>query len=626
MIVITKPFILKAVLYILVLSLCLSIAAAKADYDDWVYPGDTIELDDIVFDIEGPSSGEKVYIRYDNKKVIISKGDCEDTDFYRFCHVNASFDLEDHGKMDYVYDREVYHIHLNITKTGPIMVLKRGIDKSQLTLNEEGVITVDIKNTGIATANSVTYEEEFPANIVIVDYSNKLQVVGNTVKWSGNVMSGDWEKLTFTIKPVGEVDEKLKTNLSYVFNGKTHYKESDELKIKGSKYKSAEKVTVSVTKGSPRLGEEMDFKIIIKSSDSNNNLFIKTLSITIPDEFDLIRSSETLENVNSLDYKWNGTISRSSKKEIELILRANEEGNFNIITEADYQINKLDYKEKINTTLSVTATKVTPKITFGHRKFRNFLEGGSPDYIIFSIKNNDKDIKYYNITAKIDSDFFEAETILLDVILPGGERILKKMEYNAPFLTHDGTYNVNCTGTYKTEAGVEFDFFAKDTLSIKMKNYTGALQIIKTVPENLTKNKIGEIVLKLKNVIVERVDNIIVEDKIGNLMLVSGVNKKRIVSIEPGEEVLVYAYKIKGNTTMLEELETKVYYEYKGNRYELINTSKTKIIEEFEEEEEIEDGQAEVGEQEIPKEKKKGVVRRIIEGIGNFFKRLFKRD
>ncbi|MEA2037751.1 MAG: hypothetical protein U9O94_09655 [Nanoarchaeota archaeon] len=619
----------KSTIHLILLSLCL-LSVLAADYDDWIYPGDTIELDEKIFNIEGPSTGEKIYIQYDNEKVIISEGDCEDTDFYRFCHIETAFDLDEHGKMDYVYDKEVHHIHMNITKTGPILTLIRSIDKDKLTIGEEGTITVKIKNTGIKTANSFTYEEKLPSSITIKS-PDTFSVIGNTITWRGDILPSEEKELTYKIKPIKEINTKLKINSSYIFLDKLYYVESNELNIVGSEFKSSEDVDITIDKIKPRLGENTNFKVTITNKDNTNHLSIRKLEIKIPKEFDFIVMPQKLETIKSSIIRWNGVISRNSKEELPITIRGNVEGNFKILTIAEYEIDELGYKENINTSVSVTATKLTPQITFGHKKFKRILESGSRDYVSFSIKNNDKDIIYYNINTKIESDFFENDKITIDFIEPETVKNLKTIEYNVPFLTENKVYTINLTGTYKTKAGLIFNLSETETFNVKTANFSAALEVIRDIPKNLSKGEEGEVIVTLRNILAERIDNIVVEDYFGSLIKTSGVNKKRMVSLDPEKTIIAYTYKIKGNTSKIEEIETKITYDYKGNQYSIVRNSNITISEVAPEENITEQNQTTleerlIKEEPIFQERKKSVFRRVIGGIGNFFKRIFKRN
>lgn len=625
----------RAIICMLVLIvLSFSCLAAKDEFDEWVYPGDTVGFDDNVFEIGGMYSGEKAYIKHEGFTTIIVKNTCQEISAYLVCFEEAVFDPEeDHGKVDYIRDAEVHHFHITIKKLMPDFSIKRTMDPKELIFGEKGTVTVTIENKGLRMAEEVVFIEELPEGVEIVS-KGQLDQAGNSLTYdAGSVSTDEVINLAYAIKGEEEIDEQIEANITFKFKGNSYTETSSKLRIEITEFKSAGKVGEKVDfNEKPVLGEEFELIAEIENKDREEKLDVNSIDLYIPETVEFKRSSsfdEFEENV----YRWDGAkLDPDTEKKVTADLYTAEEGSHEIFVVFDYDFDGVNYKVNKSEKFTIKYSKLDPQIELRHDNLKQILVGGLVDNIRFYLENKDDDITFYNIDVIVQGDLFEDEKIHIASIGPEERKLVKSVEYDVPYVEEEEKHEVNMSGTYETKFGEKLEFEEKEKFEITEAEFSKAVEIEHDVPRRISQGDEFDLEVEIKNIYAFRIDRLIIEDMSEGVTLLSGVKKKRIVSLGPGETVTAYVHKLRADKADM-KLRTAVTYYYDGKLYKVTSDSdaeakatKTDDEEDMDKEKNEDSGKIDRDsktEEEKETGEKQGFFRKMIQGFRNFFRSIF---
>jgi hypothetical protein len=277
--------------------------------------------------------------------------------------------------------------------------------------------------------------------------------------------------------------------------------------------------------------------------------------------------------------------------------------------------------KQLETTLSVKETTVA--------------EGGL-FRIAFSIKNPNQNIGFRNIKSWIRSEIIPELTAEIADLMPGQiQVVIVNDSLAAPFVDEKKTYDIEALGTYVTTTGESYNFSKKASLSV-----TPVQDIISIVQKSDKKEVVqGEnltMTVDIKNNNEETIQVSAYDEYPSGLELVGGKTSETVFFDDSGSKQ-AYTYKLYVPLDYEQDEIKIITYatvggkNYAGSKNLTVSVKPAEKSNETSQEQEAreenqgqEQQQGQNNQPEQQAEKEPGFFTKIINGISDFFKRLFK--
>jgi len=317
-------------------------------YEELVYSGtvedrDVVNISGHIFEFRIDSVSNKVLVEIDVSGIIIVGGECKIKDNLDICISNISFSYRNLTEYYDVYKAlvKVYQVKskLDITNT---------LEKNNFLIDEEVTGSITIENTADIAAEDVTAILAIPSNILITDVEG-CKKTSESIIFQDTVYPGI-RTCTYKARGLSGNDFLLTTDVSY-FDGIDQINTTSNT-INGGVYNYSLKITPKLNKSQFDIKEEFDLIINIENINDQHALTITTMNIKLPEKLLLIKKpKDTISNNRIIS--WSGTLASKENKDFVIKLQSQRTGNYSILTEASYKIDKFFRKAEESTELEV---------------------------------------------------------------------------------------------------------------------------------------------------------------------------------------------------------------------------------------------------------------------------------
>jgi len=440
-----------------VIFLLILIPNAYSIYEELIYSGtvkdgDIIEIADSLFEFRIDSVSNKTYVDIDISGVIISNRECKIKDNFDVCIKEISYSHRDNVTYFNVYkaDVEVYHIKSKID-------IKNTIEKDKILIDEETIAELTIENTADIVAKGVRATMDIPSSILITNVEGCKKTF-DTLIFEADVHPNQIRKCTYKVQGLIPDEFELTANVTFFDGIEQINTTSDTIEIKVYNYSL--KITPILNKIKFEIGEEPNLTINIENINDQYDLTITTLLIKLHKNLLVIKKPiDTTLNNNIIT--WRGTLAPQETKQIEIFLQSKRTGNFSILTESSYKIEKFFRKaeEKSNIEIDCDCPYIIheflPQTAVSEKNIRlkAFLINPSKVKMFRNVKVSYlTDIPNIQDYSKVYSELKPLETI----------KIFDSTITSPPL---DEIYNLNLKSVY--EASNSQVFVVKDNIIIK---------------------------------------------------------------------------------------------------------------------------------------------------------------
>jgi len=537
--------------------------SAASSYDGWLLSGDGAIVDGINFSVGVDASWTKTSVSSPIGGTILNTNECEKISSYYVCIEEVVFDLDnDRGRHDYDRDIDIPAVHILITKPAPSMTITRDFSTTSPMINEEVEITLTIKNGGDASAVSIVYEDEYPYYLNL----RGAYVDENKVRWTGFLSADQETTFKYYIRPSRAVDESLKADLSYFFDGDAYYMNSSAVNLKTAGTVS---LTTSLSPTSNGINQDFAYTVTVENKDEDSSVSIDSLTIYIPSNISYGSSSESLKKTEGTPYDkyvWSGTLEPDESWSTDIAFSGKYSGSYDVKSNMKASYHGTAQEEWSNNSFTVTIGSIEPSI--GFMSGDTSIESNQESNVRISLENQDGRISFSDLRYNVKSDFFAGNTSTMDVLRSGAKEWVYFNEFKAPWVDLEQTYYINISGTYKIFSGQKFSFSKSQAFTISPVSFDKRLEITQEMPEEMARGEEATIKIFVKNAENYVLGQASVRDELTGLEMTGGTRNINLGTLESNQQVFVYEYSIRPDTNAsTANIKTTVEYTYDDEIY-----------------------------------------------------------
>jgi len=460
----------------LFLALCLlmllSPAAAATDalYDEWHNTGDTFTKEGETYLVTHYRlDDESVILRVNTNSYVIKEGGCKSSMTRKYCVAyidrDTNSDSED-SHVKYVAGTAYAGIHIIIATLGPEITITREFSASSPELNQEVDAVITIENEGEYAADDFVYKETFPDNVEVTDYASGFSLSGNTLTHQTSLLPIFSQRTLF-------YSFKIKNYTGFTSKGYSTY-EYAGAKLSVNTSSAAFSInkpydfTFSISPTSIEAGDDSALSLRVENKESGS-INVSLLELRIPSQVTVSSLPGGLEK-DGEKYRWNGTIASSGFKQITMLLKTKQDGDYSITAKLSLIDSKSkNFSENKTATLKATYKEISLIISV---KEPVVTESGSYR-VALSFENLNAKIIMRNIKGNVTSSLFNHMPFSLDELGPGQTKtVLVNDTLQAPFVDEKKIYDINFGGIYDLSFGKRLNFSKKMTLTVTPSNET----------------------------------------------------------------------------------------------------------------------------------------------------------
>ena len=508
--------------------LCWAVLAETSEFDGWIFTGDSVSVQDQVYFITVASTNEKISVESTEGYAFVNLGNCETINVVKICMENATYD-EDLKKRK--AEIQVYSINsdLKITRT---------IDDNELVIGNEATVSVTITNEGSSEASDIEFSDDFTSDVEITD-TEGVDVVGNGVRWSGNINTGSSEEFTYKITALEELDRSFKALVKYNdgFDEKELYSDAINLKITPFlRVIHIEGITIIP------LGDSTNITMNISNSDEDT-VTVNFLKMTIPKELSIITKPDKITTLDASTYQWTGALASNKSKAFSYIMKGVLEGNYQISSIVEYKDS-----DGIVRTFGPISTDLNVELQENRGiKIRTNLEStekwepNEEKEIEIWIQNLNPTLKIKNVDVNISNDVFEIPSVFIDEMDKSEQRKIVDIKVRVPVVDASKSSTLSIFINYETELGENFTEDSENTIDI---NVPSNLELTQTADKSSVQGgEEIEIKVEVANDRNDDVKNVKVFDIVPEEFKISGETSK-VIDTTSKETTTAYIYKL----------------------------------------------------------------------------------
>ena len=313
-------------------------------YSGTVEDGDIIEIADSLFEFRIVSGSNKVYIEIDISGIIIESGGCEIKGNFDICISNIYFSYRN---LTGYYD--VYKTNVKVYQIKSKLDIKNTIKQNNILLNEETTAELSIENTADIVAEDVTATIDVPSSILVTDVEGCKKIF-DTIVFQEDIHPKQIKKCTYKIQGLSPDDFELTASI-FFFDGIEQINTTSST-ISAKVYNYSLKITPKLDKSKFDIGEELDLTINLKNINDQYDLTVTALKIKLPGKLLLIKKPKDA-TINNKIITWSGTLAPEENKDLAIKLQGQRTGNYSVLTEASYKIEKFLRKAEESANIEV---------------------------------------------------------------------------------------------------------------------------------------------------------------------------------------------------------------------------------------------------------------------------------
>jgi hypothetical protein len=625
----------------------LLIPQASSEYikvkDDWFRHQETFTVGTDVYDLLITSQNiELLRAKKNDISTLVNLGSCMETEGMKFCYKNYSFDkkadIDSKGNL-------MPGIHVEISRLKDAATPSMKIDVSSPSTGnkyvyEDNSFLFELKNSGdlsLFNANLIVW---IPDNVSVVSRGDFNQITYNQLSRPFSLQKGNEEDFSFDFKILSVGDKKINYEI----------KSSENELVKSGSFTVRGTVPYSVSISSPTksdIREIHTFDVLVKNNHPSKDLLVEDLLIKAPESFQYLSFQRLTSNILG-QFSSSSIIPPASERLHSIRFRPLFADNYEFSVTADFNLYG-PFSFEDSKKLEVINEGFSAGLLFS----RKSISLGADNNLVLTLKNDHSTLDFRNIDVTITSDLFNYTTSI-DNIASGNSIKVVDQKINPPQIEENKEYVADAVVVFTNEVGQRETLTLSD--SFKVLGNDTLLKINRKVSP--TKVKAGDEIIvevSLNNLVGNSFGSIVVEDSFSQRVDV--VTGRQSVSsyIGAGEKKDAYLYKIRiPEKPYSDELIIKTTAAIPSLDYVLESSTKVVIEgeifedlappigdEDFFIEPGIDDGVVddslepdssnnEDGESQVPNDESSSsddnFLRRLVNGIENFFTRLFSRS
>lgn len=536
-------------------SLCIFSKTSSADqliFDDFVFSGQSVVKNDIVFVFYTGDSDEFVTMSFNNNYANIKKKECISINFTKVCYNESTYDPA----------RNALSARINIYTVSPKISIIKKIGKYQIFINEEAEVNVTIANTGDGTAFNAVYEEEIPD--VQFTLNEDVGIEGQKIVWRGSINRNTNITFKYRFKPLKVFDRTITAKMTYNDGTKQEYVIASPTALKSKNFIDAElKFSVPETE----IGKEVLFSLVLTNNYKEDvrirNLRLRTaegLSVTTA-HMDFSKISESSYQLKDILLIRNET--KPYTKIFNFTVKPVRPHNTELFVAFDIET-KDGSKFSIDEIKKGITTEVEePSIIF---QIDDTIESFQEKKASIYLRNPSNSVNLVDVNVEIFTNLTIMNNAYFQTFNKSSTKFLFSDVITGPETDSKKEYPISIEMNYKTEYGDSFSKeFSKTVAVIPAEPIEIIYDISKT---KLESGEIAKVRVSLKNKRKVDVKKVNVSDAIPEALRPIGV-RSNFVNINKEALIDVYSYSIKAPWTADEAkffINTTVWYRDESSR------------------------------------------------------------
>ncbi|MBN2142660.1 hypothetical protein JW711_05000 [Candidatus Woesearchaeota archaeon] len=625
--------------FFLLAALFLPVASADTTLNDaWYFSGDTYIVDgELLSPIHINFYDEKIILGVDEASYVINLGECKSTERRRYCFEEMYTDINGSDKdshIKFVGGKFVYAgLRIIVLKRGDVVAVTRSVSGT-VEKDKEIEVSVKIENPTDFSTDSFRYEDVFPEGVRITSGGSYLEKSLHGVVFEQNIPPQTTKNLLYRFI----IDDYIKfsnhATSDYSLNGK---KFQTNTSVFSADLSSAIPyiLTASLSPNSLELGsaDSSKLSISLKNKNSDESLTVEELRVEVPKrDVTFLYEPGTFEKDANI-YSWSGTLAPEETQLLDANARAVKAGSYDLVLTLRIKETDVKYYEQTkNLTFKSGYKEPDLKLSI---KDAVVTEGGLYR-IAFSVTNNNAYTGYKGVYASVKSNITTEATGTAGEILPGQSKTLI-VEENlvAPSVDVETDFMIYASGHYYTNFDEHGEFSTSGKLTVKPSNKTISVSQSFDKPAEL---RIGDnltVTVRVSHMTDEIVVVDVADSYSNGLKIKGGLAKTELQYDDQGEkQAYIYTLSIPDDYNST-ELFVKTEARVRGRagvvtKMQVFPVNLTKLSAEGEEEGSSSDAGSQQADQSSSdageEEKEPGLFTKIVNGVTDFFRRLFGMD
>ncbi len=431
----------------------------------WTLAGEDITFNGETFQTTINPDWDIITIQAGNDLLIIDEGKCESTAYYRVCFKEARWDFQEGwGEYDPITEEKIPEINVEIESLMPEVEIRSEITESNLLLNEETLVKIEIENKGSKRIDNVKFSSTVPIQLSFSDIKGAVKN-GRNIEWQASSLATE-HTITYQLKVDIPVNVSYGSKVSYSYEAERFEVQGGNINVKTVGALNPLKMQSSISKSEPKVGEWVSHHISLSTQDVSTRA---ELELEIPKEIDVDSIKELEREEDKL--VWEGQVNKNSPVELSYRLRNTHSGSHEITGDCknifynDVENRYLNGSQEISEQVTFSVDKIEPEIRFMQNK--HTLQTGNKSYVIIRIENKDDKVGFFDINYSLKSRLLGNSHEFIDLIGPGEEKTIFYRDFVAPSVVNDTDFIINVSGRYRTQYYEYFKFSETETLTVK---------------------------------------------------------------------------------------------------------------------------------------------------------------
>ncbi|MBN1175092.1 hypothetical protein JXA48_00455 [Candidatus Woesearchaeota archaeon] len=534
-------------LMLILLSLVVGISEAVEEvkiFDSWcrydyafTYDGRNYSIATLATGDQNHPEDGRIAIKAPNGTAIINYGECVETEAYKYCFENVTFegkyiDIDDNGKtqpglklklIEYDYKADIK--------------IDKWFEKTNFKLYEKGEVAITIENTGDQILKEINVIEKVPEGFEVSAKSNNMIVTDKRTIEAGPLILYPEKTWTgrYIIKAINYTEGTYATQIKYNSEEET----GKELTGTNQKIKvdSPYKLTVSEIKPTYDATSPINLNIKLENNE-DENLYIEELDIYAPANM-YTSSSGLLKSQSNNRYKYSGSINEDEEKTFEVKMTPIYTGKYTISYYIKFNLKGKEYVVSERVPFEIN----TEGIDCYFETEENDLEAGTSFNMDVVIENDD-DENYYEIVGEITNPFGDNIKINKTNLEKGKLFTEELKNIILPITSEDKEYEFEIKTNYRSVDGEEFECESAYPISVKGKDKYIDVSV-KAPDQSIRPGSEADLTFFLENLIDKEFDNVYVEYELKDNISSTGFSRKQFDTLEARETKEAYTTKVR---------------------------------------------------------------------------------
>jgi|GEM_PF-3747640 len=591
------------------------VSAIDSFHNAWHYPGESFTVNDVLYSVSEGSDCHQINFGRESEYYILNVDDCVETrdGFEKICFLETACPNDD-DHIHYEAGRIIYGAKIALYDLVPKLAIKQSASTTKLKIGEITTISNTITNPGEKTVSDGVFSVNIPDGFSLYSKPPGASFTNGVLKQNFIIPPGTSKTISYKLKIDDYLSESLKPNITYSYNEIKLSKQASSLTIN---VPSPYLISQSLSKKSIGINEETVYSFSFQNNDGQADIPLKA----------------SLLGVNGLKVIWppefvNGVyetiLSPDEKKSFSFTMSSKFSGDVKLSLKLDFDIAGKAVEKNYSNALSIALTPAKPTINIKNEYFE-----GEEFILRALLKNPSKLNSYYNVRGYVkNTKTGQIYNFHKERVPKNTDSILLEQKVFAPNVnssSNSETITFLMSGTYESISGEKFEF--DSSKNVKIDNKKEPFLVTRTINNSdISAGDNLEVVVKVKNQIGEYAP-LVINDILPDSVFVKAGFRSIETSIADGDEKQVYIYKINLPETYVDnklKIVTKIYNKNTGEVYEKETDYgvKPRVLTQKEIVDEVKNN-SKKDKDIVHTKEKKGFFEKIIDGISNFFDKIF---